>query len=352
MNTTLSSVTIAQFCKYLQDKDYLVDHRYQRSSKVWPAAARSALIETILLDYPIPKLALHQVTNLQERKTIHYIVDGQQRSQAIFDYYEDRYPLSRNVEVPEAQGRRFSQLSEDLQKQFVNYSLDFDVFSGVEDDQVREVFRRINSFTVPLNDEEQRHAKYQGSFKWFINSEARNYDEAFIRFGTFNERAVVRMGDNKWFTELCHAWENGITTTNKVSLDAIYRKNDPEFPNGDKCASRIELFVSWFVDLPELWKTSVCKPFSMYSLALAHSYVAEGGIRELRQDYDGRSVLPLASDFVCTERLSDLADVMDQDSEPRNDRKLAEFWRACDSQTNTQKNRRIRFSRFCRAIQK
>jgi len=32
--------------------------------------------------------------------------------------------------------------------------------------EVREVFRRINSYTVPLNSEEQRHATYQGPFKF------------------------------------------------------------------------------------------------------------------------------------------------------------------------------------------
>ena len=40
---------------------------------------------------------------------------------------------------------------------------------GATPDQIRETFRRINSYTVPLNPEEHRHAVFQGDFKWFMH---------------------------------------------------------------------------------------------------------------------------------------------------------------------------------------
>jgi hypothetical protein len=61
----------------------VVNRTYQRSNKVWPAAARSFFIETILLGYPMPKLALYQITDLKSRRIIKEIVDGQQRSQVV-----------------------------------------------------------------------------------------------------------------------------------------------------------------------------------------------------------------------------------------------------------------------------
>jgi hypothetical protein len=67
----------------MREKSIIVNHDYQRSDKVWPPAARSYLIETILLGFPIPKLSLYQTTDLKTKKTKKEIVDGQQRSQVM-----------------------------------------------------------------------------------------------------------------------------------------------------------------------------------------------------------------------------------------------------------------------------
>jgi hypothetical protein len=90
-----------------------------------------------------------------------------------------------------------------------------DLFVGATPAEVREVFRRINSYTVPLNAEEQRHATYQGPFKWFIARLSKDLGDAQIEMGAFTQKQLVRMADSKLFTELSHALLNGITTTNK-----------------------------------------------------------------------------------------------------------------------------------------
>ena len=69
--------------------------------------------------------------------------------------------------------------------------------------QIREVFRRINSYTIPLNAEEQRHAKFQGIFKWFLHRLALGLDYVWEMCGVFSEKQLVRMADNKLFAEIC-----------------------------------------------------------------------------------------------------------------------------------------------------
>lgn len=182
-------MAIVDYCLALERKEIIVNRDYQRSDEVWPAAARSFLIETILLNYPVPKLSLHQVTDLKARRRYKEIVDGQQRSTAIFDFYTDKMRLSRTLELEEAAGKRYSELGEELQQQFLDYGLTFDLFIDMGPDQVREVFRRMNSFTVPLNYEEQRHARYQGPFKWFIHRLTRDYDKPFEN-GVFGGEAA------------------------------------------------------------------------------------------------------------------------------------------------------------------
>ena len=340
MHTDLTTLTVAQYAQYIAQKEYLVDRRYQRTPKVWTRPAQSALIETILLDYPIPKLALHQVTDIPRRRTIHYIVDGQQRTQAIVEYYNDQFPLSRNVQIDSAKGRRFSQLDEDLQAQFLNYSIQFDLFVGVEDAQIREVF------TVPLNDEEQRYAEFQGPFKWFINTESRQYTQILLDSGVLRERAVNRMAEDKLFTEICHAWTHGIQTTNRRALDGLYRQFDSEFPHEEQYSDRFNRFFDWFRETQELWRTSLCRPFAFYSLTLAHSHVTER-ISSLQDVFPVHRSRNPAENAV--QSLSSLAEIMDL-SRPPDDERLAAFWRACDSQTNVKSTRQTRFVTMCNAL--
>ena len=158
MRTQSSTITVADYCQGMERKEYLVNKDYQRSDTVWPIAAKSFLIETILLDFPVPKMSLHQRLELVTRTVVKEIVDGQQRSRAVLDFYQNKLRLSRSLLTPEYAGRTFSELDEVAQGQFLNYGLNFDLFVAATNDDVREVFRRMNSFTVPLNPEEARHA--------------------------------------------------------------------------------------------------------------------------------------------------------------------------------------------------
>lgn len=348
MKTDLTTLTVAQYCQHLTHREYLIDRTYQRTNRVWTRPAKSALIETILLDYPIPKLALHQVTDVKQRKTVHYIVDGQQRTNAILDYYNDAFSLSRTVKVDGARGKRFSQLDEELQSQFLNYMVHFDLFVGIPEDQIRQVFRRINSFTVPLNDEEQRHAEFQGEFKWFIASESQDYTQVLIDSGVLTERAVARMAEAKLFSEVCHAWTHGIQTTSKRQLDNLYREFDFEFPHEDTYSSRFARFFDWFRESDYLWKTPICKPFAFYTLLLAYTHVFEG-IEALQPIFHVRN--PGRFGDSAEVLLTKLADIMDLPATPEDPVEAA-FWRACDSQTNVKTTREIRFRTFAASLER
>lgn len=94
MRVVPSNFTVADYCNGMKDRSILINREYQRSPKVWPPAARSYLIDTILSGYPVPKFSLYQKTELRTRKTVKEIVDGQQRSQAILDFFNEDLRLS------------------------------------------------------------------------------------------------------------------------------------------------------------------------------------------------------------------------------------------------------------------
>jgi len=230
MEVTGTPFTIADYCAAMRRNEIKVNHDYQRTPKVWPPAAKSFLIETILLGYPMPKLSLYQLTDVKSRKTIKEIVDGQQRSVTILEFYDDKLRLSSRGIPTSAAGKRYSELDEELQHRFLNYSLSVDLFINATTEDILEVFRRINSYTVPLNAEEKRHSKYQGDFKWFIYRQSRRYSKALAEIGTFAERQLNRMQDAKLLSEFCHAVLNGIATTKEGDLTKLYEKYDKKFP--------------------------------------------------------------------------------------------------------------------------
>lgn len=70
MHITSTNYTVADYCQAMSRNEMIVNRKYQRSDKVWPPVARSFLIETILLNYPIPKLSLFQRTDVKIGKLI------------------------------------------------------------------------------------------------------------------------------------------------------------------------------------------------------------------------------------------------------------------------------------------
>jgi len=350
METRTPEYTVADYCDMYERKEVRVNRQYQRSDEVWPRTAQSFLIETILLNFPVPKLFLHQLTDLRTRRIVKEIVDGQQRTRAIVDYYHDVYRLTSNVTLEDAVGRRYSELPDELQAQFRDYGLQFDLFVGATDEDVREVFRRMNSFTVPLNPEEQRHAEFQGDFKWFMRSLSTDYAEALRAAGVFTQKSLVRMQDQKLLTEVCAAYFNGIKTTNRRSLDAVYSTHDrldafSEAMRND-LGDRLHHALDALFDLTDLFETPIMKPHQTYALVLALMHL-QSPVPTLQGAYPATGQ-PMSADDVVVVNLSRLAEALEEDEDQAGS--LQPFVNASGGGTNVSAKRISRFQWFCRAL--
>ena len=353
MRTHNSTINVADYCQGLERKEYLVNRDYQRSDRVWPTAARSFFIETILLDFPTPKMWLHQRLEMPSRKTVKEIVDGQQRSKAILDFYQNRLRLSKTILYDSFAGRTLTELDDEYQAQFLNYGLNIDVFVGASLEDVREVFRRMNSFTVPLNPEESRHATFQGPFKWFIHSLSRDYDTAFRNAGVFSEKQLNRLADAKLMTEIADALDNGIKTTSKANLDRIYRKYNAEFLQEEHFDETIRFGLDALLGNGDLRGTELMKPYNVYSLCLA--FIQASG----RQIIVDSPSLPTVHAFQPGESLYNLsllaAALSDDDGagtaiDPHLE-DFSGFIEATRERTNVVSQRRRRFEYFLAALE-
>jgi hypothetical protein len=360
VQVTGSQFTIAEYCEQLRQGQIIVNRDYQRSPKVWPTPARSYLIDTILLGYPMPKLTLYQITDLATRRTLKEIVDGQQRSEAIFQYLNGRYRLSSKS--PNA-GKRFSQLDDEDKRKILDYPLSVDVLVAATPDEIRQLFRRINSYTVPLNRQETRHATFQGEFKWFVAAMMERYSPALKLMGVFNEAQLTRMADGELISEIVLAMLKGIRTASPALITGLYDDNESEFPRAPEIETRLRGVFDRLMRWESLHGTVLMKPLHIYSLALAISH-CQGPLEPLQPAFELTRAIPIDDDLALSNlgKLAEIAELPEwsptgiEEESPElaetadSNVRFEPFWLASSEGTNTETNRTTRFVWFCRGL--
>lgn len=276
-----STYSISELEEMLARKDLIVNRNYQRGSRLWPVGARSYFIDTILTGFPFPKLYFYEYLDREGRKTKREIVDGQQRITAIMDFRNDKYALTSVS--PQYCGLRFSDLPLDVQDQFLGHPVPADVIRNANKGDILEMFRRMNAYTLPLNEAEKRHSTYQGAFKWFINETVTELTEFFVEFGVFTNRQMVRMADSELLAEMIHTLENGIVSSSNKGLSDLYKKYDDSFEFEAEYKSKIREFFAYAVEtLGELRNSYLMKPYVLHSLfsSAMHNKYGLPGVEE------------------------------------------------------------------------
>jgi hypothetical protein len=150
----------------LEEKDYLsISPAYQRRHR-WDNAKRAQLIESFLMNIPIPPIFLFEKDYNQ-----YEVMDGRQRLETIRDFLNNLFPL-KNLEFwKELDGRRFSELPLTIQRGLLRRTLSAIVLLA-ETTQPKEsevdvrmvLFKRLNTGGIQLNPQELRNALYPSEF--------------------------------------------------------------------------------------------------------------------------------------------------------------------------------------------
>src|SRR5437588_12971208 len=116
LNTTHRSVI--WFKKAFEANELVISPPFQRNP-VWSARQQAALIDTILLEYPIPELYMQDVTDAEGNQR-YILVDGQQRIRAVLDYLAGEFELQD--ESPHWADMAFEELSSEGKKKVYEYN--------------------------------------------------------------------------------------------------------------------------------------------------------------------------------------------------------------------------------------
>lgn len=148
----------------------IVDPEWQRNY-VWDAVRASKLIESFLLDIPVPVIYLAKT---EESK--YEVIDGLQRLTSVFQFFENKYALQKLDILAELAGRKFSELPQAQQHKLEDAILrSFELAAGSGDIHFI-VFERLNTGGVKLNDMEIRNCLYRGPLNDLIKDLSTNSD--------------------------------------------------------------------------------------------------------------------------------------------------------------------------------
>ena len=125
---------------------------------IWTNKLASRLVESILLNVPIPPCYLSQNEEFELD-----VIDGQQRIYSLYRFVENQFKLTGLEVFEELNGKSYFEVPPQIQRQVDTHTLRCVVVSKDSHPEVKfDVFERLNTNTVPLNAQELRNCIYRG----------------------------------------------------------------------------------------------------------------------------------------------------------------------------------------------
>lgn len=151
---------------------------YQRRHR-WENDVSSRLIESLILNIPIPLIYISQDVDVDEEVedeiSRYSVIDGQQRLTAIFNFFKNKYPLDGLDVLNDLNGSYYKNLPPFLIRRLEERTIRCLRIDSTFDGQVKyDIFERLNSGSVKLEAQELRNATCRGPFKKLIKKLSKN----------------------------------------------------------------------------------------------------------------------------------------------------------------------------------
>ena len=179
--TELADAEIDSLHRKFKRGKLIIQPDFQRQF-VWDTAKASKLIESALLGIPIPLIYISQEPDNQE-----YVIDGQQRLTSFFSFIDGKFPSGFDFKLTslkvfrELNGTKFGGLPTDLQDAISYFKVRTITFQKESDPSLKfEIFERLNTGSVSLNDQELRNCIYRGEFNKLLKELSLDPDFTYL----------------------------------------------------------------------------------------------------------------------------------------------------------------------------
>jgi hypothetical protein len=279
MNFSTSVQNISWFRDRYREGTLAIKPPYQRKP-VWVARQKCYLIESILRGLPVPEIYIQQITT-PEGNTTYAIVDGQQRIRSVLQFVGsetdaeemeyNKFSLDKIEISSEWHNVNFAELPPDVKKKFYGYQFAVRYLDTDDEEEVRDMFRRLNKYLVPLKPQELRNATYTGPFVKLTLALANNEYWAENRIVT--AAAIRRMNDVEYVSELLIGLLHGPQGGNAAVIDEYYKQYEDyedEFPDQKRTVRLFEITLNQVQALlPNIKETRWSNKTDFYTLFVA-----------------------------------------------------------------------------------
>lgn len=210
-------------------KAYNLNPDYQRN-KVWDSQRKSRLIESLIMNIPIPPIFLYEISPSK-----YEVMDGLQRISTIIDFLNNKFKL-KGLEVwQELNGCSYEELIPEVQDAIGSRYLSGSVILSdskntkeKQDELKRLIFERLNTGGITLTKQEIRNAVNTSKMNTMINDFADN-NNTFNNLWHSGEDSKNRMGNRemilRFFAYKDLSYNNNTTVGTSQALDYYSAKS-------------------------------------------------------------------------------------------------------------------------------
>ncbi len=158
LRTQAYDKSISDVVSMIDRGDIILNPEYQRNY-VWDNKKASLLIESILLNVPIPVIYVSE-----EEDSCWNVVDGLQRLNSLHRFFADEFKLKGLEVLQELNGIQYSKLSPKASRILRNGNLRIILIFKESHPEIKyDIFMRLNRGAIHLNNQELRNCLYRGS---------------------------------------------------------------------------------------------------------------------------------------------------------------------------------------------
>ncbi|WP_424950755.1 DUF262 domain-containing protein [Deinococcus sp.] len=265
--------SVSWFKDRMKEGSLEIKPAYQRKP-IWKLEQKCALIESILLDMPIPEIFM-QTTTDENGGTNHAIVDGQQRIRTILHFmgldpteseseFQNFVLTKLDVSSPYYE-KGLSDLNRDEREKFYSYVFTIRTLKTRDEGRIRSVFQRLNK---PMLSQELRNAEFSGPFLKLAVQLANL--EFWSQSRIITPDKIRRMEDVEFVSELLFGIMLGPQGGSKDVINDLYSTYDSfeeEFPEQVRYSTIFNNTLDLVKKiLPDISKTRWSNKSDFYSL--------------------------------------------------------------------------------------
>lgn len=229
-----------------------MDAPYQRRGHLWSYSDKAYLIDSIINGYDVPKLYMADFTwgdsKLNKKRLPYAIIDGKQRLESIFDFFDDKVVLNENFVYLEDTSLKLGGLGyRDLKQNYAEIAEIFDNYNlmvmsviAQNEEPIGELFVRLNR-SKSLTGAEIRNAMAGPAPEIIRQIAKREFFSVNVKFSTKRGQGL-----NAVAKVLLFEYHEDVRETKKGNLDVFVKETRTK-----NARDRLQLAARLVIDVLE-----------------------------------------------------------------------------------------------------